>query len=166
MKKWLSVKNGFAIFLVVWFAYGVWESISYAYLAKVFPFYVSLVLLVFAVVNIVLEVRKTVNQAIDLEESSMPSDVSVQWNMPMADVWKRFAFFISLILVLYGAIYFIGYPVAMSVFIGLFYSRIAKASLKVSAIAGLSGFGFLTLASKVLGMDWPKGLIQLPWPFG
>jgi len=165
MKKWLSVRNIFALFLVIWFAYGVWESSNYAFLAKVFPFYVSLVLLVFAVVNIVLEVRKTVNQAIDLEESS-GSDVNVQWDMPMADVWKRFSFFISLIFALYAAIYIIGYPVAMSVFIGLFYSRIGKASLKVSAIAGLCGFGFLTLASKVLGMDWPKGLIQLPWPFG
>ncbi len=166
MKKWLSVKNLFALFLIVWFAYGVWESRDYAFLAKVFPYYISLILLIFAVVNIVLEVRKTVSQAIDLEKTSGTSDVSVQWDIPMSEVWRRFVFFLSLLLLLYGAIYVIGYPIAMTLFICLFYARIAEASLKASIIAGLCGFGFLTMASKLLGMDWPKGLILLPWPFG
>ena len=164
---WLSIKNLFSIFLVVWFGYGVWESSHYAFLAKVFPFYVSLALLIFAVLNIILELRKILKHMDgEAHEAHTASDVNVDWDMPMTLVWQRFSFYISLILILYAAIYVIGYPVSMTLFIALFYRRIAKASVKVSLIAACGGFIFLTVASKVLGMEWPQGLIVLPWPLG
>jgi putative tricarboxylic transport membrane protein len=166
MARFLTLKNIFSLFLVVWFAYGVWEARSYAFLAKIFPFYVSLVLLLCAVISIVLEVRKIVDRADDLHDTSSGSDLSVDWDLPMSEVWRRFGLYIGIILAVYVFIYFIGYPLAMTVFICLFYRLIAKAKWTISLIAGCAGFGFLALASRVLGMEWPQGLLKLPWPFG
>jgi hypothetical protein len=166
MARLLTLKNFFSLFLVVWFAYGVWEARTYAFLAKIFPFYVSLVLLLFAVISIVLEIRKVIDQADDLHEASSSADLSVDWDMPMSVVWQRFGLYIGIILVVYLCIFLIGYPLALSLFIFLFYRFIAKAKWTASIIAGCAGLGFLALASRVLGMDWPQGLLKLPWPFG
>lgn len=166
MARLLTLKNFFSLFLVAWFAYGVWEARTYAFLAKIFPFYVSLVLLLFAVISIVLEIRKMIDQADDLHEASSSADLSVDWDMPMSVVWQRFGLYIGIILVVYLCIFLIGYPLALSLFIFLFYRFIAKAKWTASIIAGCAGLGFLALASRVLGMDWPQGLLKLPWPFG
>jgi len=32
--------------------------------------------------------------------------------------------------------------------------------------AGLAGLEFFILTSKVLNINWPEGLIKLPWPLG
>lgn len=166
MARFLTLKNLFSLFLIVWFAYGVWEARGYAYLAKIFPYYISLILLIFAVISIVLEIRQIIDKAEDLHGASSGSDLSVEWDIPMAAVWRRFGLYIGIILGLYVFIYLIGYPLALSLFIFLFYRLIAKASWVASSIAGCAGLGFLALASKVLGMDWPVGLLKLPWPLG
>lgn len=166
MSRFLTLKNLFSLFLIAWFAYGVWEARSYAFLAKIFPFYISLVLLIFAVISIVLEIRKVVDRAEDLHDESSGSDLSVDWDMPMDVVWQRFGLYVGIILAVYVFIYIIGYPLAMTLFICLFYRHIAGAKWWTSIIAGCAGLGFLALASHVLGMDWPAGLIKLPWPLG
>jgi hypothetical protein len=166
MSRYLTARNLFSLFLIVWFGYGVWEARSYAFLAKIFPFYISLVLFIFAVVSIVLEIRKISDQGDDLHEKSSSSDLSVDWDMPMSFVWQRFGLYVGIIVAVYVSIYIIGYPLAISLFICLFYRYIAEARWRTSAIAGLAGLGFLAMASKVLGMDWPEGLIKLPWPLG
>jgi hypothetical protein len=107
-----------------------------------------------------------VDQAEDLHAESSGSDLSVDWDMPMSVVWQRFSLFVGIILAVYVFIYFIGYPLAVSLFIGLFYKLVAKAKWIPSIVAGCAGFGFLAMASKVLGMGWPEGLIKLPWPLG
>lgn len=166
MARFLTLKNLFSLFLVVWFAFGVWEARTYAFLAKIFPFYVSLILLLFAIISIVIEIRQVVDQAGGLQSVSSGSDLSVDWGMPMAVVWRRFCLYVGIILVVYIFIYLIGYPLALSLFICLFYRFIAKAKWVASIIAGVAGLGFLALASHLLGMDWPEGLVQLPWPLG
>lgn len=166
MTRILTLKNGFSLFLIAWFAYGVWEARGYAFLAKIFPFYISLILLLFAVISILIEIRKSVDRAEDLHEMASGSDLSVDWDMPMSVVWRRFGLYIGIILVAYVFIYLIGYPVTMFLFICLFYRFIAKARWVPSIIGGCAGLGFLALASRVLGMDWPTGLLKLPWPLG
>ena len=166
MTRFLTLKNLFSLFLIVWFAYGVWEARSYAFLAKIFPYYISLVLLIFAVISIVLEIRKVVDKADDLHEASSSSDLSVDWDMPMNVVWQRFGLYIGIILAVYVFIFLVGYPLTMCLFIGIFYRLFAKTNWITSIIAGCAGFGFLALASHLLGMDWPAGLIKLPWPLG
>lgn len=166
MKKWITAKNIFSLFLLLWFAYGIWEAKNYAFLARVFPLYISLILLICAVISIVLEIRKTVDQAMDLESRTGGSDLSVDWDMPMSRVWRRFGFYVGLIGLTYILIYLVGYPLSMMLFIVLFYRFVAKTTWSISLIAGAAGLGFLALTSRLLGMDWPKGLIQLPWPLG
>lgn len=166
MRRFLTLKNLFTLFLIAWFAYGVWEARSYAFLARIFPFYVSLVLLIFAVISIVLEIRKVVDQAESLHEKSSGADLSVDWDLPMSVVWRRFGFFIGVLLAVYLFIYLVGYPLAMCLFICFFYRYVAKAKWWVCLVSSLAGLGFLALASHVLGMDWPAGLIRLPWPLG
>jgi hypothetical protein len=166
MARYLTLKNFFSLFLIVWFAYGVYEARSYAFLAKIFPFYISLVLLIFAVISFLVEIRKVVAKAEDLHGESSGSDLSVHWDMPMSVVWQRFGLYVGIILGVYVFVYIIGYPLALSLFIALFYRLVAKAGWVASIVAGSAGFGFLALASKVLGMGWPEGLIKLPWPLG
>jgi hypothetical protein len=166
MAKHLTVRNLFSLFLILWFAYGVWEARDYAFLAKIFPFYISLVLFIFAVISIIVEIRKAVDRAEDLHAQSSGSDLSVEWDMPMSAVWRRFGFFVGIILALYLSIFVIGYPLAVSLFIGLFYKQVAKVGWVPSIVAAGAGFAFLAMASKVLGMGWPEGLIKLPWPLG
>ncbi len=157
---------GLALFLLVWFAYGVWEAREYAFLARVFPFYVSMVLVVCAVINIVMEARKAVDDASAPGSDTGGSDLGVNWEMPMAQVWRRFAFYVGVIVVLYFFIYLIGYPLSVSLFIYFFYRFVTRTKSRAAVIAGAAGLGFLALASKVLEMDWPEGLVQLPWPLG
>lgn len=166
MVRFLTLKNIFSLFLVVWFAYGVWEARSYAFLAKIFPFYISMVLLLCAVISIVLEIRQVIDRADDLHDTASSADLSVDWDMPMSVVWQRFGLYIGIILTVYVFIFLIGYPLALSLFICLFYRFIAKAKWTVSVIAACAGLAFLAMASRVLGMDWPQGLLKLPWPFG
>ena len=113
-----------------------------------------------------IEIRQVIDQAEDLHGSSSGSDLSVDWDMPMEVVWKRFGLYIGIILGVYLFIYLIGYPLALSLFICIFYRLIAKVSWVASIIAGCAGLGFLALASNLLGMDWPEGLLKLPWPLG
>jgi hypothetical protein len=165
MARWLTMKNLFSLFLVAWFAYGVWEARSYGFLARIFPFYVSLFLLVLAVLNIVLEivqgVKKTGGQG-----ASTGSDLSVDWDMPMAEVYVAFLINVGIIVGVYLGIYLVGYPLSLTLFIFLFYRFMANAGWVASSIAGAAGLGFMALASHVLGMDWPEGLLVLPWPLG
>ncbi len=166
MARLMTAKNMFSLFLIVWFAYGVWEARNYAFLAKIFPYYISIILLIFAVISIVLEVRRIVDRADDLHEASSGSDLSVDWDLPIAVVWRRFGMYVGIILGVYACIYLIGYPVTMSLFICLSYRLITKTKWVSAIVAGCAGLGFLALASHALGMDWPAGLVKLPWPLG
>ena len=39
------------------FGYGIYEAFSYAYLAKIFPLYISLVLFILATINFIQEIK-------------------------------------------------------------------------------------------------------------
>ena len=97
-------------------------------------------------------------------------DLEAKWDMAMAEVLKRFGFFLWIILVLYGCMLIIGYPLSITLFVILFYRIITNTSWWVAGVAGLAGLGFISLISKLLVIDWPSGVIQnwipLPWPLG
>ena len=166
MRRLWTMKNLFSLFLLVWFAYGVWEARSYGFLAKIFPFYVSLVLLILMVIHILMEIVHSMRKADDGPGTAGGADLSVDWDMPMAEVYGAFLVYLGIIVGVYLGIYVIGYPLAMSLFIFLFYRFMAGAGWITSLVAGATGLGFMALASHVLGMYWPEGLITLPWPLG
>jgi hypothetical protein len=162
--KAFNIKVIFAFLVTLSFAYGVYEALSYDFLAKLFPLYISLVLVVLAVVNMIQEIMASFKKSQDV--SAGVGDLEADWDIPMTEVWKRLSFFIGLILIFYVGVWIIGYPISITIFIILFYRYIAKTRWRSSFIAGLAGMGFLILTSKVLNMNWPEGLIKLPWPLG
>lgn len=164
LRSVFSIKNIFALFITLCFAYGVWEARSYEFLAKVFPFYISILLLICAIINLIQEAWASLHPS---ETNNVSfSDLSTSWTIPMKEVWKRFFFYLVVLLVLYGFIWILGYPLAMMLFVFFFYLFMARASWRASAIAGLGALVFLAVTSNVLSMVWPEGLIHLPWPLG
>ena len=116
------------------------------------------------VINLIQELRSGAGK--NNEAGSGAGDLETKWDIPMTEVWKRLGFYLGLIVILYAGIGVIGYPLSMILFIVLFYRSVAKASWPASLVAGAAGLGFLALTSKVLDMEWPQGLISLPWPLG
>lgn len=166
MARWLTMKNLFSLFLVAWFAYGVWEARSYGFLARIFPFYVSLVLLVFALASIVIDATRIIKKSQAGEGAATGSDLGVDWDRPMAEVYVAFMAYVGIIVGVYIGIWVVGYPLALTLFIGLFYRFAAGAGWIGSAIAAAGGLAFMATASRALGMYWPEGLLTLPWPLG
>lgn len=154
----------FAAFIFLASGYGIYEALSYAYLAKIFPLYISLMMFVLAFVNLIKEIRGSSKGA---ESSGTGSaDLESQWEIPMLQVWQKFLTYMAVILILYALTYIFGYPLCITFFIIIFYRFVSKARWKWALVAGLAGLGFLALVSKLLYMDWPMGIIPLPWPLG
>jgi len=154
----------FSVCVTAAFAYGIYEAFSYAYLAKIFPLYISMILFILSVINLIQEVSMVSTGK--KSEGGARADLESKWDIPMTEVWKRAAFYMTLILILYLCIWLIGYPMSITLFIILFYRYITKTGWIGACIAGGFGLGFLALVSKLLYMDWPEGLIKLPWPLG
>ena len=165
IKNLLSIRILFAAAVTLGFAYGVWEARTYAYLARIFPFYISLVLFFLALINLVQEIRKTV-QGVAEEEAGGTADLEVKWDIEMSQVLIKFLFFVAVMIILYGAIWLIGYPLSITIFIVVMYRYLSETKWTWALIAGLAGLGFLALVSKLLYMDWPEGIFKLPWPLG
>jgi hypothetical protein len=147
------------------FGYGIYEALSYAYLAKIFPLYVSLVLCIVAIVNLTQEIRAS--RKGKQTTATGAADLETEWgDIAMSEVLRKFLVFILVILGLYGCILFIGYPLSITAFIVILYRHLAGTKWHWALAAGLCGLGFLALVSKLLYMDWPQGLIKLPWPLG
>jgi len=159
-----AFKNLLALAFTLWFGYVAWGARHFPFLARVLPLYVGGCLFLLGVVNLVHQVFLT-SQTTEREGGGF-SDLSSDWKIPINIVWRRFFVFMGMILGLYAFFGLIGYPLTMTLFIFLFYRFLAKASWWASAVAGLCGLAFLAVASHVLSMQWPEGLITLPWPLG
>jgi hypothetical protein len=164
-KKLLSIRIVFSALVTLAFAYGVYEALGYAYLAKIFPLYVSLVLLVVGLINLAQEIRDKWKGVSEVK-SGGTADLEVKWDIQMSQVLQKFGVFLAMLIVLYGCIWLIGYPVSITGFIILLYRYVARTKWHWALVAGAAGLGFLALVSKLLYMDWPEGLIRLPWPLG
>ncbi|MFZ7128113.1 MAG: tripartite tricarboxylate transporter TctB family protein [Desulfobacterales bacterium] len=159
-----AFKNLFALALTGWFGYVAWEAFRFPYLAKVLPLSVGACLFVLGIVNLIQQVMRT---ARDVEkEGGGFADLSTDWKIPIELVWRRFFIYLAMLLLLYVLIWAVGYPLTMTLFIFIFYRFFAGASWWASAVGGLAGLAFLALTSHVLRMQWPEGLLTLPWPLG
>ena len=155
----------FSVLVTLAFGYGIYEAFSYAYLAKIFPLYISLVLCVLAIINLIQEIRASRKGV--KADSKGTADLESEWgDLPMSDVLRRFSVFIVVIIVLYALVWLIGYPLGITLFIIILYRYITRTKWHWAIVAGLAGLGFLALVSKLLYMDWPEGIFKLPWPLG
>jgi hypothetical protein len=155
----------FSVLVTLAFGYGTYEAFSYAYLAKIFPLYISLVLFVLAIINLIQEIR-SLRKGIGAD-SKTTADLESEWgDLAMSDVLRRFSVFIVVMIVLYALVWLIGYPLGITLFIIILYRYVSKTKWHWAIVAGLAGLGFLALVSKLLYMDWPEGILKLPWPLG
>jgi hypothetical protein len=97
------------------------------------------------------------------------ADLESDWDIPLNEVWKRFGFYLALLLLFYLCILLVGYVISITLFVILFYWRITKAGFFWSLVGGAAALGFISLIDKLLVLGWPSGLLQeylcLPWPF-
>ena len=168
LSRIFTIRIIFAALVVLAFGYGVYEALSYAYLARIFPLYICLAMFILASINLVQEIRISWKQ---VEDSGVGFvDLEAKWDIAMVEVLKRFFYFLGIILVLYVSISLIGYTLSITLFLVLFYRFITNTSWLVAIVAGLAGLGFISLISKLLVIDWPSGILQnwigLPWPLG
>ena len=155
----------FSVLVTLAFGYGIYEAFSYAYLAKIFPLYISLVLCVLAVINLIQEFRAS-RKGLGAD-SKTTADLESEWgDIPMSDVLQRFSVFVVVMIVLYALVWLIGYPLGITLFIIILYRYVSRTKWHWAIVAGLAGLGFLALVSKLLYMDWPEGIFKLPWPLG
>jgi hypothetical protein len=165
LKKLLSIRVIFSVLMTLAFGYGVYEARTYAYLARIFPFYVSLALLGLSLLNLFQEIRNTLKGVAE-DKAGGTADLEVTWDIEMSEVLTKFSVFIGIIILLYGFIWLIGYPLSLTIFIIVLYRFLSGTKWHWALAAGLAGLGFLALVSKLLYMDWPEGIIRLPWPLG
>ena len=155
----------FSAIVMLAFGYGIYEAFSYAYLAKIFPLYISLVLFVLAIINFIQEIKVLRKGARGTSRGS--ADLESEWgDLGMSEVLQKFSVFVVVMVVLYAFIWLIGYPLSITLFIIILYRYVAGSKWYWAIVAGLAGLGFLALVSKLLYMDWPEGIIHLPWPLG
>jgi hypothetical protein len=155
----------FSVLITLAFGYGIYEAFSYAYLAKIFPLYISLVLCGLAIINLIQEIRASRNGV--RADQKGTADLESEWgDLSMSDVLRRFSVFVVVIIALYALVWLIGYPLGITLFIIILYRYIARTKWHWAIVAGLAGLGFLALVSKLLYMDWPEGILKLPWPLG
>lgn len=155
----------FSVLVALASGYGIYEAFTYAYLAKIFPLYVSLVLFILAVINLIQEF--TASKKKTISSAGGPSDLGSEWgDISFSEALYKFTLFILVILVLYACTWLIGYPVSITLYIVIMYRYVAGSKWHWALAAGLAGLGFLALVSRLLYMDWPEGVIHLPWPLG
>ena len=118
----------FSLFFVLFFSYGVVASLDFVPLARIFPLSVSCVALGLALINLVQDLWRQ-KRHLDQDSGMGLSDLESDWDIPHAEVWKRASFFIGLFGALYLGIWVVGFPLAMSLFVMLFYRRLARAPL-------------------------------------
>jgi hypothetical protein len=155
----------FSAIVMLAFGYGIYEAFSYAYLAKIFPLYISLVLFILAIINFIQEITASRKGARGTSRGA--SDLESEWgDLGMSEVLQKFSVFVVVIVVLYAFIWLIGYPLSITLFIIILYRYVAASKWHWAILAGLAGLGFLALVSRLLYMDWPEGVLKLPWPLG
>ena len=151
------------------FAYGLFASADYADLARIFPLWASLVGLLLSLVNLGQDLWRAYHH-IDGDSGMGLADLETDWDIPHALVWRRAGSLFSIFLILYLAIWLVGYPLAIAGFVILFYRYSVGARWVPSLVAGSGALAFIAFVATVLNLTWPEGLItglvNLPWPLG
>lgn len=164
----VNIRVIFAALVVLALGYGLYEALSFGFLAKIFPLYISLLCLVLAFINLGLEIRHSWKQTQDSGVGF--ADLESEWDISMTTVIERFCTFLAILLFLYASIWLVGYSISITIFLVLFYRFVTKTTWGVALVAGFAGLGFISLISKLMVIDWPSGIIQnwiqLPWPLG
>jgi hypothetical protein len=157
IRNLLTVRIIFSVSITFFFAYAAYEARNYMYLARVFPLYLSLMMLFLSGINLVQDIITTLKKR-DFAGAGL-ADLETKWDIPIREVWSRFGFYFGVLLLLYLCIFLVGFVISMVVFVSAFYRLIARSGWPAALIAGAAAFVFLPVAAKILMVDWPAGVI-------
>ncbi|MDI7260027.1 MAG: tripartite tricarboxylate transporter TctB family protein [Thermodesulfobacteriota bacterium] len=170
--KLLNIKVGFALLMLMVFAYGVYEVKDMVLGAAIFPVAVAGPGLLLVLIQLYREIRISLNPE-RASDNEAVIDVATDTTMPTKVIYARGLRYLSWILGLYGAIYVIGFKMSIPLFFVLFMRVEGKTPWRVIVPVTLVSlyliyFHFQTL----LGVFWPDSLLQhsgwlsaLPWLF-
>ncbi len=159
----LTPQTLFAGFVVLVFAYGLYDAFQQSFLGGVFSGGVSAVMLVFSAIVFY---KLATNQLED--DVNFDNEVEAGYvNNPDVAPLKEYILWLLGFLV---AAYLVGYLIAIVLFFLLFLRVKANTSWQQTVLLTCIAAGFLTLLAHVMVLDFPRGLLQdtvsLPWPIG
>ena len=156
----------FSASIVAVFAYGVYEVRQIPLLARIFPFWISLVALCLSLFQLGIELRRYFSGARELEADF--ADLIPDRDLAPSEVYRRAAYYFMWIAGLYVAVWLIGFVTAMGVFVFCFLVLEARQKWFTALPMSLLSSLFLVAISWLMTLYWPEGLISswldLPWP--
>jgi hypothetical protein len=156
----------FAALLVVSFGYGVYEARDYPLLARIFPYWISLVAFCLALAQLVIEIRKYVLHIEEIHADFV--DLAPDRSLPPRVVYIRGLRYVGWMVGLYAGIWLVGFVIAMTGFLLAFLRWEARLGWAITSVLAISGALFVIGTSWILTLFWPEGLISqwlgLPWP--
>jgi putative tricarboxylic transport membrane protein len=147
----------FALFLVVAFAYAIWDLMRWSFLGKAFPLAVALLALAGALFVAAIVVMRPPQSAVifDTETEATPG---------MASMGHYFAWLAGLL----AASALVGFVLGLALFFAAFLHFKARAPLWRNALLTASAVAFLAAMSYIFVLDFPRGVLQerveMPWP--
>lgn len=173
MKKLANVRVGFALFMLVVFAYGAYGVKDMVLGARVFPLSVAGPGVILILIQLYREIRRSLDP--DSESTTgteLVIDVASDTTTSTSVVYARALQYMYWLLGLYAGIYVIGFKMSIPIFFVLFMKIEGKAPWRV--IVPVTGFSLYVIYfhfQKLLGVYWPdcllqkSGLINIPWLF-
>lgn len=146
----------FALLVVLAAGYGVYDSLKWTFLTKLFPMTVSAATLVGALLVVAMILRQKTSPAIFDTEADAPPN------------WRSIEHYLVWILGLLAASALFGFLIGLGLFYIVFLHVKAKAPLWRILLLTACAIGFLIAMAWVFVLDFPSGLLQsyveLPWP--
>ena len=171
MTKLANVRVGFALFMLVIFAYGAYGVKDMVFGARIFPISVAVPGIVLILIQLYRDIRRSLNP--DPEGTSKKEsviDVASDTTTETSVIYSRGLRFLYWILGLYAGIYVIGFKLSIPFFFVLFMRVEGKAPWSVIAlVTGVSLYIIYFHFQTLLGVYWPDCLLQrwisIPWLF-
>ena len=135
----------FSVCILFLFSWTAWQAAGFKKLASYFPLYISLIAIVLAVIQVIIEIRKyKANTAHEEQEQS-----------GFGNVIQYIAWFVGYSVV----IFILGFIIATGVFLVLFLKLETKYSWLKTALSTAVTIILLLLFGELMNLYWPTGLL-------
>ena len=173
MEKLLNVRIGFALFMLMVFAYGAYGVKDMVFGARIFPISVAAPGVVLILIQLYREIRRSLNPEPEgTSKTELVIDVASDTTTSASVVYARGFRYLSWILALYAGIYIIGFKLSTPLYFVLFMKVEGKAPWRVIIlVTGISLYIIFFHFQTLLGVYWPESLLQhsgwmnIPWLF-
>ncbi|NVM22849.1 MAG: hypothetical protein HWN68_13840 [Desulfobacterales bacterium] len=158
----------FSVFLIIVFAFAVFEAKDFAFAGRLFPLIVGIPALILTLVQFFLDLRaKPEGDEVALQDFV---DIAPDVSIPLTVVRTRALRFLCWILGLYLGIWVVGFKIAVPLFFIAFMRVEGRARwLLIISLTALSVYAIFYHFEELLGVFWPKPVIsrwvEIPWLF-